>query len=578
MREWGVEKHGARVLVDEHLHLDFSLPLFIDIEDDEKGNFVGIGLTQDGENIYYRQGINRQEMEEWSQVSLTGHNVKYDAKQLTKWGIPINPCRLRDDTILMSYVVNSTKESHSLKSLGKELGYVWPTYSELVGKGRKKVTLDKQPVDLVAEYCAMDVLVTYKLFNHFRQRMNSTQWSIYNQIEMPLMRVLFEMELKGVTIDVTKLKQLDGRFREQLERHTESLSRLSNKALNPNSNRQVAEVLESRGIPLPVTPKGNRKVDKHTLSRHTDDEFVRELLEYNKIEKLYSTYTQGLLKLPTLPKVYTTYNQIVSNRSQENERGISTNRLSSSSPNLQQIPSRSEEGKLIRELFIPEEGKMLIRADYNAIEMRVLAHFSGEKVLIDAFREGKDVHEETAKVLGVSRDIGKTLNFAANYGAGVSKIAKTANISEEEAKRFLETYWKRLPSVTAWIERVKYDAARRKGIYTLMKRFIPIPNILCSDLGERFHHERTAVNYTIQGSAAEILKLAMIKLRSADFLPLLTVHDELVFEANPSDYYGNGVTRAREDIKSIMESVVQLSVPLVAEVEVGENWQESKNG
>lgn len=269
-------------------------------------------------------------------------------------------------------------------------------------------------------------------------------------------------------------------------------------------------------------------------------------------------------------KIFTTYNQVTSQGNQV-ETGISTGRLSSSGPNLQQIPTRTEEGKLLRELFVPEPGRVLIDADYSQIEYRLLAHFTKEPVLVEAFKNGKDVHEETGRLLGVDRDTGKTLNFAAIYGAQAAKIARTAKITEEEAKRFLETYWRKLPSVTAWIRRVKYEASKKKGVFTLMKRWVPIDGFDSRKKYDRWGAERKAVNYLIQGSAAEIMKMAMIELRKKGFLPLLTVHDELLFEAD-----GQGDYLEEERIKQIMESVVTLDVPLVAEVGIGGNWGNAK--
>lgn len=582
MNDFGPHQYGAKLFINEPVSLTSEKPVFIDLETDEKDNFVGAGYTQNGVEVYYTTdlytigvqiGTNlNQTYLKGSSFRLVGHNLKADAKWLAKWGVKIKPEQLQDDTILMSYAINSTKESHSLKDLGKELGYEWPTYSEMVDKGRKKVTLDKQDVSRVGAYCAMDVMVTYKLWEHLQKKMDLNARRIYQNIEMPLMRILYEMELQGVLIDVEKLRNIDGRFRSQLDLCRQSLARMSGKPdLNPNSNRQIAEILEGRGISLPTTQKGNKKVDKFVLEQHQDDGFVKDLIEYNKIEKLVSTYTGGFLKRETLPKIYTTYNQVVSQRNHQNETGISTGRLSSSDPNLQQIPTRTEEGRLLRELFVPRGGFVLIDADYSQIEYRLLAHFSKEPILLEAFKNGKDVHEATGKALGVDRDTGKTLNFASIYGAQAQKIANTAKVSEEEAKKFLEKYWNVLPSVTAWIKRVKFEASKKGGIFTLMKRWIPIQGFDSRNKYDRWAAERMAVNYLVQGSAAEIMKMAMIELRKKGYLPLLTVHDELLFEVQePAEWL------AKERIKETMESVVTLDVPLVADIGIGSSWREAK--
>lgn len=573
---WGVDQHGASLLINDTSSGINPGPLFIDLETDEKDNFVGAGYTQDGIKVYfcsdlYTLGTLIRNYLNQNGSGLVGFNLKFDAKLLVKWGVSLKSESLKDDVQLMSYALNATKESHSLKSLGKEHGFEWPTYKELVGSGRKKVTLDKQPIELVAKYCGMDVLVTYKLYDAFKRKMDAFATRIYNQIEMPLMRILFEMELQGVLIDVYSLKKLDELFSGKLQEYKESLIRLAGKEINPNSNLQVAGVLTDRGISLPTTLKGNKKVDKFVLEQHQDDEFVRTLLSYNKIEKLVSTYTKGMLERTTLPRIFTTYNQVTTTNA--GSRGISTGRLSSSNPNIQQIPTRTKEGELLRAIFIPREGHVFVDADYSQIEYRLLAHFTKEPVLLKAFMEGKDVHEETGKALGVDRDTGKTLNFAAIYGAQAKKIAQTAKCSADEAQGFLDKYWKVLPRVTSWINRVKYEARQKKGIFTLQKRWIPIPEISTNNMYERFHWERTAVNYTVQGSAAEIMKLAMIELRKKGLLPVLTVHDELLFEV-PFDL----IDLYKHTIKQTMEKVVKIDVPLIADAGVGSNWKEAKGG
>lgn len=572
--DWGIQNHGGILRVNYPYILELSKPIIVDVETDEKGGFVGVGLTQDGKDIYYYTSLREDVKAVLETYRLVGHNLKFDAKQLINWGVNVKVSQLYNDTILMSYVINSTKDSHSLKDLGKERGYVWPTYKEIVGKGKLKKTLDKQEIDLVANYNAMDVFVTYKLYKEFKQKMDSYQTRVLEQIELPTMRILFEMELKGVLVDVDKLKILHETFTSKLLEYKSSLQRIAGRELNPNSNKQVAEILEKRGHTLPTTEKGNKKVDKNVLESIKDDEFAKVLIDHNKIEKLVSTYTGGMLERETLPRVYPTYNQI-SRTTDGMDKGIVTGRLSCSDPNLQQIPSRTEEGKLIRELFIPKENHILIDADYSQVEYRLLAHFTKEPLLIKSFLENKDVHEETGKALGVDRDTGKTLNFASIYGAGSKKIAKTARCSEEEAKKFIDKYWSVLPKVTSWINQVKYQARQKGGVYTLMKRWIPLPGIYSSEFREKYHWERCAVNFIIQGSAAEVMKLAMIELKKKVYSPLLTVHDELLFEVPVMKKDGTEYPFVL-DIKSTMESIVKLDVPLIADVGVGVNWREAK--
>ena len=574
--EWGVQQYGATLIINDlQSPIDPHLPLFIDVETDEKDNFVGIGFTSDGKLIYYLSNLAEatrfiQNYFNSGGIGLIGHNIKFDAKLLLKWGISLTSENLVGDTILMSYALNSTKNSHSLKELGKELDYNWPTYKEMVGSGRKKITLDKQEIKTVANYCGMDVFVTYQLYKNLKRKFDVFASRVYGQIEFPLMRILLEMELQGVLIDEEKLRSLNNEFRFKLSILTNNLKQFARKEFNPNSNKQVADILERCGISLPTTPKGNKKVNKFVLERFKDNEFVKILLEYNKLEKLVSTYTGGLLERKTLPRVCPTYNQI-SRINTGDDKGIATGRLSCSDPNLQQIPTRTEEGKLIRELFIPKQGYTLIDADYSQIEYRLLAHFTKEPLLLKAFEEEKDIHEETGKALGVDRETGKTLNFASIYGAGSKKIAQTAKCTEEEAQNFINKYWSVLPKVTSWVNQVKYQAKQQGGVFTFMKRWIPLPGLFSSDLGERFHWERCAVNFIIQGSAAEIMKLAMIHLRAKGLLPILTVHDELLYECE------KGMEKAYSyTIKQTMESVVKLDIPLIVDIGVGENWRITK--
>lgn len=572
---WGIHIHGATLNINPSSWPTFLSPCFIDCETDEKDNLVGIGFCFDDKEVYYCTELTDQLKLFLSKTRLVGHNLKFDCKLLVKWGVQISSDQLFGDTILMSYVNNTTKESHSLKDLGQELGYNWPTYKEIVGKGRSKKTLDKQDINLTANYCAKDVFVTYKLYHMLQKSMDINQRSIYTQIELPLMKVLFEMELKGVKINETRLKELDEHFRCQLDSFKSNLRLLAGKEINPNSNKQIADVLIGRSINLPKTEKGNWKVDKWALEQYKDDEFVKILLEYNKIEKLWSTYTQGLLKLDSLPRVYTTYNQVI--KSQQTERGISTGRLSSSGPNLQQIPTRTNEGKLLREIFIPEEGNILIDADYSQIEPRLVAHFSQDPFLLNVYKNNLDIYSQLVEGTGRERNDGKTFMLALLYGAGAKKLARNFKCSEEEAQSILDSINKKIVGVTAWINRVKYEARQKKGVYTIMKRWIPIPGIASNDLYERYHWERTAVNYTIQGSAAEVIKLAMIQLRKIGYIPLLTVHDELLYEVEQADFVRDFCPQHGLIIKDIMESIIPLSVPLVSEVGIGENWRKAKD-
>jgi DNA polymerase-1 len=350
------------------------------------------------------------------------------------------------------------------------------------------------------------------------------------------------------------------------ERAEYELHLLTSRGLeNPRSPKQVLAWLNAQGIDVD-------KTDKRVLQYHVDHEPVRQLLDYRETHKLLTTYAEPLLELSRKDgRVHTSFNQVTYEQSEDQWKGIRTGRLSSSNPNLQNIPSRSDTGKLIRKGFIPDDGYQLICADFEQIEYRLLAHFASDELLIQAFLNGRDVHEETGKAIGGDRELGKNVNFAAIYGAGAGKVASMCKISEAKAKEFLAMYWQKLPKVKSWVEQVKRQAYHEQGVRTLYGRWIALPGIRSYNDFERYHWERAAVNYIIQGSAAEVLKLAMLKCAAEGFDPLLTVHDELLFNAHP-----NLVESYKKTIEGLMSNVVSLSVPIVAKVGYGKNWDEAK--
>lgn len=552
-----------------------SVPIALDCETDEKDNFVGIALTQDGVNVYYYTSLTGLHMP-LSHLPLIGHNLKGDMKWLKGWGVDIKSSQMFYDSCLASYVQNTTKETHSLKDLAKEyLGMTWSTYREMVGSGKGKVTLDKQPVEKVAAYCAMDCLATYKLYEYFTKKLNAQQKRYLETIELPTARVLLEIELNGVKVDVEHLKMLDSDFDERLEGIAYQITKqwvrgVSREALNINSNAQVAQLLISQGAVLPKTPTGKPKVDKQTLEGLKHLPAVSLLLEYSKIEKLKSTYTESLLERQKDGKIYASFNQLTRGQSGQ-AVGISTGRLSSSNPNLQNIPARTEEGKQIRKAFIAGHGATLVDADFSQIEPRLVAHFSKDPLFLRSFREGRDIYQELVEGTGRSRNDGKTFMLALLYGAQPKKLASVFKCSEKEAEQIINRIMSKLPGVTAWINRTKYEAHQKKGVWTLFKRWIPLPGIDSTDRYERLHWERVAVNSVIQGSAAEIMKMALIKLKQANEVPVLTVHDEFLIECNVDT-----ADCAADEIKRLLESLVTLDVPLKAEVGVGRNWSEAK--
>lgn len=564
----------------------------IDVETDEADNFVGLGIMCSPTRVDYYSALTPDIIAYLGNVQLIGHNIKGDGHWLKAWGVGIKPEQLIHDTMLKSYVRNSTKESHGLKDLAKELlGMEWPTYEQMVGKGKAKQTLDKQSIERVAAYCGMDCVATYRLNAYFDRYMTPSQKGYYNQIELPTMQLLFAMEEKGVTVDVDYLKALKIDFEQDSSMLLSSLLQLVKERgytvscgkscpkkahshdFNPASPKQVLAALVAFGFAL----NGTAKED---LEAYRSDEFVNMLLEYRKINKVINTFLEAWLELPTLPTIHTTFSQVSLDEDSGDWKGIRTGRLSSKAPNLQQISKAGDSdqettGKALRSAFISSDPeKELWVYDFDQFQYRILAHYTKEPVLLNAFRNGEDVHEATGKVLfgkdsitKMERGIAKNCNFGAVFGAQAEKIAAVAKCSVEEAEKFLALYWKRLPGVTRWINRVKMLAHVHKSVKTILGRIIPLPDIDSRNMFERMHAERTAVNYIIQGGEADIVKAGMLKLSGAGYSPILQVHDEVHLEGYPKD---------REEhipkIKNILENIVQLDVPIVANGGYGANW------
>lgn len=626
LSEFGPHKFGAELHIDEYAGICHSiyaspsndLPVAVDCETDEKDNFVGLAICYDAYNVWYFSKIVPELVTFLSSVPLIGHNLKSDAHWMKQWGFPLKPELFADDTMLMSYVRDNSRESHGLKELAQEyLGMKWPSYKEIVGKGNAKQTLDKQDIYTVANYCGTDVLATWKLWNFFNQRMVESRKKFYRDHEMPLMRILYEVENKGILVDEKYLKELkvkfDIKFADAYKALIASITfkpqckkncpkKVHTHEFNPSSPIQVKEALRTLNVHVKST-------SKTILKDYTHIPFVSMLLEYKKIAKVKSTYVDAFLLLPNFPWVHTTFNQVAYDENDDSWQGIRTGRLSSSNPNLQNIPSPKDEkdpediGSMVRTCFIPTPGNQLICADYSQIEYRLLGHFSQEKLIVEAYRNGVDIHKATGEAIGANRKLGKTINFAAIYGAGPQKIGRTANITPKEAQGFLDTYWKKLPRVSSWVKQTKLNALLKGGVTTIGGRWIPLPGI--TDFGStreahknivkinetrkkrgdrlftvqslarsiKGHNERVAVNATIQGSAADVIRMAMIYMKQEGIVPNLQVHDELLF-----DYPGLDQELFMQNIVNIMVKPykMQLRVPLEVSINTGPNWEAAK--
>lgn len=567
----------------------------IDVEDNEKNVFVGIGIMSSPTSVSYYSRLRPDVIEYLSRINIVGHNIKSDAVKLRSWGVDIQAENLVHDTMLKSYVCNSTKESHGLKELCREyIGMEWPSYRDMVGEGRNKITLDAQDVPKVAAYCGCDCVGTFRLDAYLDRKMTPPQKGYYNNIELPTMQLLFKMEMKGVTVDVQYLLDLRSEFngsavqllaqlrdlvseRNYVIQCKKSCPKKAHKhVFNPASPPQVKEALNTFGYTL-------QNADKAALEPYKSDEFVNLLLEYRKVNKVVSTFLDAWLTLSSLPKIHTTFSQVSFDEASGDWKGIRTGRLSSKEPNLQQISKAGDideetTGKALRQGFIPEQGTDLAVFDFDQFQYRILAHYTQEPVLLEAFRRGEDVHEATGKALfgkpsitKLERAIAKNCNFGAVFGAQAEKIAETAGISVEEADKFLKMYWQRLPGVTRWISRTKMLAHVHKSVKTILGRVIPLPGIDSRNMWDRMHAERTAVNYIIQGSEADIIKLGMLQVDKAGYMPILQVHDELHFELKPDER-----DVAMKTIQQVLERIVTLDVPILANGGYGPNWFAAK--
>ena len=553
---WGIE-----LKIDDLTYKPINETLAFDVETDgtDQQNLVGVAVY-DGKVVRYYTKNCINNCKDFLQVNLlVGHSIKQDLKWLN-----IDASRMLADTMLMSYVINPIKLSHGLKNLAKEhLQRSWPTYKEMVGKGKQYRSLDQQPVIIVANYCGADAVATFELYNYFKSVMTDKQHLVL-KFELQVTKILSEMEVQGVVINIDYLRQLGVEFEKELG-EIESILKAGLPNLNLRSPKQVKEWLNNQGINVGAT-------NKRTLTDFIDSPVIQKLFRHRELSKLNSTYVKGILKLPTLPVIHTTFNQVSLHSSEDDLRGLRTGRLSSSEPNLHSIPTRTETGDRLRKAFIAPKDKWICAIDYSQIEYRLLAHYTKEPVLVNSFRRNQDVHEETGKMFGVDRKVGKTLNFASIYGAREKKIAYTAGISEVRARELLDLYWRKLPFVRAWMNITKSSAKDRGYIETITGRQIPIEGLKSLDKFDRFSAERKAINYLIQGSAADIIKLAMIEVKKHDLIPCLQVHDELLFYIDKKQ----DIDSIKFYIKYLMENVIKLIVPLVADIGHGMSWQEAK--
>ena len=510
-------------------------------------------------------------------VEKIGHHLKYDAHIFENHGIHLQGWYF--DTMLASYVLNAVTTRHGMDDVARVyLSHLTTTFEQVAGKGAKQKTFNQIEIETAGHYAAEDAHVTYRLYEVLERKLKEIPEliNILHHIEMPVASVLATMEENGIKLDLSFLDQLSVDFANTIQNLENQIIEIAGESFNVGSPKQVGEVLfEKLGL------KGGKKTatgqysTSEAVLEKIDHPITELIIEYRGLTKLRSTYTEALVKQanPETHRVHTCYHQALT----------ATGRLSSTDPNLQNIPIREEIGRQIRKAFIAPQGRVLLAADYSQIELRLMAHFSQDDALVDAFQNGQDVHRRTAsEVLGVAlenvtsdqRRQAKAVNFGLLYGMSEFGLIRQLGFTREESQNYIKQYFHRYPGIYEYMQRTRQVALEQGFVETITGRRLYTPDIDARNMMVRKGAERAAINAPLQGSAAEIIKMAMIEVNK--ILPqdqaklLLQVHDELVFEVDEAI-----ADQLAAQIKDVMQKVVTLSVPLVVEVGQGKNWGEA---
>ncbi len=510
-----------------------------------------------------------------------GQNLKYDSNVLLNHGIQLRGIAF--DTMLESYVLNSTASRHDMDSLAlKHLGRATIHYEDVAGKGARQIPFNQVDIEVAAPYAAEDADITLQLHQKLWPQLESDErlCKLFNEIELPLLSILANMERHGVLVDAAMLQQQSEELSERITQIEQAAFRVAGQPFNLSSPKQIQEILfEKQQLPIiKKTPKGQPSTAEEVLQELAlDYPLPKLILEHRGISKLRSTYTDKLPEQihPKTGRVHTSYHQAVT----------ATGRLSSSNPNLQNIPIRSREGRRIRQAFIAPPGKVIVAADYSQIELRIMAHLSGDAGLLAAFQRGDDIHSATAaeifntmpiSVTSEQRRRAKAINFGLIYGMSAFGLAKQLDVGRKEAQAYIDLYFERYPDVLAYMDRMREIAKADGYVETLFGRRLYLPEINARNAQRRQYAERAAINAPMQGSAADIIKLAMLKTTAwlesdpIDVTMVMQVHDELVFEVGEDQ-----LAAAREGIRTNMTGAATLAVPLVVDIGSGINWDEA---
>lgn len=513
-------------------------------------------------------------------VCKLGQNLKYDMNVLGNYDIHMQG--IQHDTMLQSYVLDSNAR-HNMDDLAfKHLGMTTIHYEDVAGKGAKQITFNQVEIESASPYAAEDADITLRLHQVLWPELEKTESleKVYREIEIPLLPVLSRIERNGVKIDTAMLKKQSKQLTKRMAELEQEIYEIAEQEFNIGSPKQLQEILfEKLGLPvISKTPKGQPSTAESVLQELANDyPLPKRILEYRSLSKLKSTYADKLPKLVSASsgRVHTSYHQAVA----------ATGRLSSSDPNLQNIPVRTEEGRRIRQAFIADDGYKIVAADYSQIELRIMAHLSADKGLVNAFSKGLDVHSATAaevfavapdKVTKDQRRSAKAINFGLIYGMSAFGLAKQLDIGRNEAQDYVDLYFKRYPGVKEYMDQTRLIAKEQGYVETVFGRRLYLPEINARNGMRRQYAERTAINAPMQGTAADIIKRAMIELDKEiqtgkfDMRMIMQVHDELVFEISETQ-----VDKAIKLINEKMVNAASLDVPLVVDVGIGMNWDEA---
>ncbi|MGO1368033.1 MAG: DNA polymerase I [Senegalia sp. (in: firmicutes)] len=570
---------------------DFIFKFAVDGDNNLKDNILGIGFKYNEKESFYISFNDEDDLEEKlnilapifqnEKINKIGHDIKEDLLVLFRYNIPIY--NISFDSFIAAYLIEASQKDYSLKTLADEyLNVHIENEEDLLGKGKKKKSLSDTSTEELTKYISSNLKVIYLLKDKLLEKIIEYDMKdLLEDIEMPLTKVLADMQYEGFKIDIEKLNELGNEFEEQINNLTDEIYKLSGEEFNINSPKQLGVVLFDK-LELPVIKKTktgystNAEVLDKLLGKH---EIIEKLLEYRQIVKIKSTYIDGLIPLidKDTNKVHSSFNQTIT----------TTGRISSTNPNLQNIPIKTEEGRKIRKVFVAENKEhKLVDADYSQIELRVLAHISGDEKLIEAFENKDDIHAKTASevfeveredVTPLMRNRAKAVNFGIVYGISDYGLSRDLNIPRKESKKYIDNYLKNYSFVKQYMDDI-IDIAKEKGyVKTLLNRRRFIPEITSRNYNVRSFGERTAMNTPIQGTAADIIKIAMInvykelKNRKLKSKLILQIHDELIIET-----FIDELDEVKDLLKNLMENAIKLKVPLTVDMQEGDSWYETK--